>query len=249
MSLKLLRPLVVFDAETTSADASTAKIVSLCFIKINPDKTRERLDLLVNPGIPIPKEASDVHGITDDMVKDAPSFLDVANQIIEFISGSDIAGFNSNRFDVPLLFNEFDRIGVIWDHTQFSQIDVFKIFSKNEPRTLSAAVKFYTGKDLEGAHDAGNDVEATVEVLFAQLEKYPDLPQSIEELALYCNDGKKIADLSGKFAYNEAGELIFTFGKNAGKPIKDDTNYLRWMYTGNFASDTKKIIKEFLKLP
>lgn len=249
--IQLTRPLAFIDIESTGLDRDKDRIVEIAIhymladpsISQHPFEVHQRL----NPGIPIPETASQIHGITNEMVKDMPSFKDVAHDILDSINDCDIAGFNSNSFDVPMLYNEFLRAGITWDYTKHKMVDVGNIFKLKEPRTLSAAVKFYTGVDHEGAHGAQSDAAATAAVLAMQLTRYPDLPQTIEELALFSNYGKKMMDVSGKFTEDENGVIILTFGKYRGMPAKDHIDFLMWMLRADFPPDTCRIAEEIIE--
>lgn len=255
--LKLLRPLAFLDIESTGLNRENDRIVELgiwiipaeipVVRLVDPQKYAFRF----NPGIPIPAEVTAIHGISDADVKDEPSFKDIAKEILELIIECDIAGFNSNSFDLPMLYNEFMRSGIAWDYIRHNFIDVGNIFKIKEPRTLSAAVKFYTGADHEDAHGALPDAIATADVFAAMLTKYEGtLPSTIEELALFSNYGKKMLDISGKFSYDDAGEVIFNFGPHRGKRAKDQTSFLEWMvYKASFPPDTVKIAMQFLNEP
>lgn len=242
MKIQLQRPLALLDIESTDVDKENDRIVEIAVCKIFPDGSRKTVSRRVNPGIPIPKEASDVHGITDEMVADEPQFRQIAKGLMALLEGCDIGGFNSNNFDIPMLFHEFSRAGLYWDYTKFLMIDSGNLFKIQEPRTLTAAVKFYLGKDLEGAHGAQADIEATMDVLIAQIEKHENdegFPATLEDLALYTNYGNKVIDLSGKFVYNKDGEIILNFGKHKGELAKDNLSFLDWMVNkANFSEDT-----------
>jgi DNA polymerase-3 subunit epsilon len=195
----------------------------------------------------IPEQATAVHGITDDDVKDEPTFKQIAKSLAQFIEGCDFGGFNSNRFDLPVLVEEFMRAGVDVDFRKRKFIDVQNIFHKKEQRTLVAAYKFYCDKDLENAHSAEADTLATYEVLEAQIERYGDIGDSVEQLAEFSTHGA-VADFAGRIAYNEQGEEIFTFGKYKGEKVEDifrkEPSYYSWMMNGDFPLYTKKIITE-----
>jgi DNA polymerase-3 subunit epsilon len=242
---KLERPLCVLDTETTGTNTQSDQIVEICIIKLDQDMNREVKTMRFKPTIPIPKQASDVHGITDDMVKDCPAFKQVAKGIHAFIQGCDLAGFNCNRFDIPILFFEFERAGVDWDYKAHAIIDIGNIFKIKEPRTLESAVNFYLHKAHDTAHSAEGDVTMTGAVLWAMLGKYPDLPQNISSLATYSNFDKPWLDVTGKLAFDEDGDIIFTFGKNIGQKAKKDKSYLEWIiYKSDFPKDVKKICTE-----
>jgi len=245
MNLKLHRPLCIFDLETTGTNISKDRIVEICILKVFPDSSRETKTWMVNPEILIPKEAIDIHGITNEMVAGKPSFKEIAPKIIETIRDSDLGGFNSNRFDVPLLAEELIRVGYDFDLSKHRLIDVQTIFHKMEPRNLSAAYKFYCGGNLENAHSAEADTLATFEVLDAQVGKYEDLGKdisSISEFSFY----NKNADLAGFIVYNEKKEEVFSFGKYKGQKVKEifekDPGYYGWIQNSDFPLYTKKVL-------
>ncbi len=239
-------PVCYFDLETTGVDKTKDRIVEIAIIKIT-DGVEEEFHSLVNPEIPIPPEASAVHGITDEAVANAPKLIEIAPKIIQLISGSDLAGFNSNSFDIPLLINELSRVGQTVELRDAVFYDAFKIYIRKETRTLTDAVKFYLGKDHTGAHGALADVRATMEVFHAQTERYDDLPKTRTELALYCNNDRKRADLSGRFAIDNDGDYVFAFGAHKNKKAKDERDYLKWMLSRDFNADTKELIRFILK--
>lgn len=241
----LERPLCILDTETTGTNTQSDRIVEICIVKIQPDMNQETKVMRFNPGVPIPKQASDVHGITDDMVKDQPAFKQVAKAIHEYIQGCDLAGFNCNRFDIPILFFEFDRAGVDWDYKAHAIVDVGNIYKIKEPRTLESAVQFYLRKQHEEAHAAEGDVVATGAVLWTMLARYPDVPRNMSALAAFSNFDKPWLDVTGKLAFDEQGDIIFTFGKNNGKKAKADKSYLEWIiYKSDFPKDVKTICRE-----
>ena len=245
MNLKLHKPFCVFDLETTGTNVGKDRIVEISILKINPDASRESKTWLVNPEMPIPQASSDIHGITDDKVKDAPTFKEIASKVIEFIAGTDLGGFNSNRFDVPLLAEELLRAGVDFDLSKFRLVDAQTIYHKMEPRTLSAAYKFYCQKELTNAHSAEADVMATFEVLDAQVGHYPDLPKDIAGLSEFSYHNK-FADLAGMIGYDDADDEIFQFGKYKGQKVLDvfkkDMGYYSWIMNADFPLYTKKIL-------
>lgn len=252
MKLQLDRPIVFFDLETTSADVSTARIIELAGVKMFPDmQTTEEFSYTVRPGIPIPPESTAVHGIKDADVADKPLFNFVGREIFEKFKGCHLGGFNSNKFDIPILFSHFASMGLFLDLSTTKFVDASSIFRIKEARTLTAAYAFYCGKNLDNAHNALADVKATVEVFKGQLEKYPDLPQSMDEMHLFCNYGRPIVDLSGKFSLDESKDIIFTFGKYSGRKIaeisKKDIGYLRYLLDQNFPEDSKQILRQYLK--
>lgn len=245
MNLKLHKPLCIFDLETTGTNIGKDRIVEICILKVNPDTSRESKTWLINPEMPIPVEASAVHGIYDKDVENAPTFKEAAPKIMEMLSGADLGGFNSNRFDVPLLAEELLRAGMDFDLSKFKLIDAQVIFHKMEPRNLTAAYKFYCGKDLEGAHSAEADTLATFEVIDAQVGKYEELPKDINGLSEF-SFHNKFADLAGFIAFNENKEEIFTFGKYKGQSVKEvfqkDIGYFGWIQNADFPLYTKKIL-------
>lgn len=244
--MKREKAICFFDLETTGVDKSKDRIVEISIAKLLLDGSIETKTKRINPLIPIPKEASDVHGITDEIVKDCPTFKQLAKAIYDFIQGCDIAGFNSNSFDVPFLYNELYRSGIIWDYAETSFIDVRNIFVRKEERDLTAAYKFYCGKELTNAHSAEQDVKATIEVFAEQLKCYTDLPLTIKELALFSNFDKTIVDLGGCFSIDAEGDYIFNFGKHKGKKCKSETSYILWMLEQDFLPDAIKICNKIL---
>lgn len=235
MALNLQRPLAFFDLETTGVKVGKDRIVQIAIVRAMPDGARERWECLVNPGVPIPKEASQVHGIHDADVADAPKLQDIAQDILAQLAGCDLCGFNAIRFDVPFLAEELLRVGVAWDTSALRIVDAQRIFHKMEPRDLSAAVKFYLGRSHATAHSALGDVEATMDVLHAQLERYPDLPASVDDLGTLSGDRERSPDAAGKLNYNQAGEICLGFGKYKGWPLealgRNDPGYLDWLMT------------------
>lgn len=245
MNLKLHKPLCIFDLETTGTNVSKDRIVEICILKVNPDGSRESKTWLVNPQMPIPKESSEIHGISNDDVKDAPTFKEIAHHIMEMISGTDLGGFNSNRFDVPLLAEELLRAELDFDLSKHKLVDAQTIFHKMEQRNLTAAYKFYCGKPLENAHSAEADVLATFEVLDAQVGHYEDIPSDIHGLS-ELSFHKKFADLAGMLHFDENENEIFAFGKYKGQIVKEvfqkDLGYYNWIQNADFPLYTKKIL-------
>ena len=246
MKLKLKRPLVIFDLETTGVNILRDRIVEISIIKVSPGKEDEPeiRTRRINPEMHIPEEATAVHHITDDDVANEPTFRQVAKSLADFIKGCDIAGFNSNRFDIPMLDEEFRRVDVDFDFHKANFVDVQTIFHKMEPRNLSAAYRLYCGKELVGAHGALNDTKATYEILLAQLEKYDTLPTDIVELSKFSSPNDNV-DLAGRLIYDAQGREIINFGKYKGQParevLKKDPGYYGWIMQGDFSSDTKRI--------
>ena len=245
MELKLSKPICFFDLETTGIDITKDRIVEISILKVYPNGNKESKTWLVNPTIPIPKAASDVHGITDERVAGEPTFKELAKQIHNMIKDSDLAGYNSDRFDIPLLAEEMLRAEVDFDLRNRVSVDVQTIFHKMEQRTLSAAYKFYCGKDLIDAHTASADTNATYEILKAQLDRYDSLENNIKKLSEFTYR-KQIADFAGFIGYNDKGEEIFTFGKHKGKRVEDifdeEPGYFGWLLGADFPLYTKKIL-------
>ena len=245
MELKLSKPICFFDLETTGIDITKDRIVEISILKVYPNGNKESKTWLVNPTIPIPKTASDVHGITDERVAGEPTFKELAKQIHNMIKDSDLAGYNSDRFDIPLLAEEMLRAEVDFDLGNRVSVDVQTIFHKMEQRTLSAAYKFYCGKDLIDAHTASADTNATYEILKAQLDRYDNLENNIKKLSEFTYR-KQIADFAGFIGYNDKGEEIFTFGKHKGKRVEDifdeEPGYFGWLLGADFPLYTKKIL-------
>ncbi len=239
-------PLVFFDLETTGVNVSTDRIVEISYLKVYPNAKEESKTMRINPGVPIPEEASRVHGIYDKDVADCPMFKDVAKGIARDFEGCDIAGFNSNRFDVPMLVEEFLRAGVDIDLARRKFIDVQVIFHKMEQRTLSAAYKFYCGREYDNAHSAMADTRATYEVLKAQLDRYEgQIENDVEFLSKYSSFTRNV-DFAGRIVYDDKGVEVFNFGKYKGQPVcevlRRDTGYYGWMMNGDFTLNTKNIL-------
>ena len=245
MNLNLKNPLVFFDLETTGTNITTDRIIELAYVKVFPNGKTEEKDIYINPGMPIPPASTAVHHITDEMVADKPLFKDVARNIAKVFEGADIAGFNSNRFDIPVLAEEFLRAGVDIDLSRRKFVDVQVIFHKLEQRTLSAAYKFYCGKNLEDAHTAAADTQATYEVLMAQLDRYPELQNDIAFLAEYSSFNKNV-DFAGRMVYDDNGVEVFNFGKYKGMSVTDvlkrDPGYYSWILNSDFTLNTKAML-------
>ncbi|HJC95646.1 MAG TPA: ribonuclease H-like domain-containing protein [Candidatus Phocaeicola gallinarum] len=246
MKLNLKNPLVFFDLETTGTNINTDRIVEICYLKVYPNGNEESKTMRINPEMHIPEASSAVHGIYDADVADCPTFKEVAKSIANDIEGADIAGFNSNRFDVPVLVEEFLRAGIDIDLTKRKFIDVQVIYHKLEQRTLSAAYKFYCGKNLEDAHTAEADTRATYEVLKAQLDRYPEvLENDINFLSEYSTYSKNV-DFAGRIVYDDNGVEVFNFGKYKGIPVsevlKRDMGYYGWIMNGDFTLNTKNVL-------
>jgi len=249
MNLQLQRPIAFIDLETTGVSLSSDRIVEIAVVKILPDGTRQVKRKLLNPEMPIPPQSTDIHGISDEMVKEAPTFKQAANELKQFIENCDLGGYNSNRFDIPLLMEEFLRAGITVDLSTKRMVDVQHIFYTMEPRTLSAAYRFYCAKELEGAHSAEHDVNATIEVLLAQLERYPQLGDSVDSILQLIGE-EKIVDYARRFVFDDKGVEVFNFGKHKGKPVTDvlkaEPQYYDWMMRGDFPLHTKQKLTEIL---
>lgn len=247
MELKLKRPIAFFDLETTGTDIVKDRIVEIAILKISQNGTQDIKTMRINPTIPISPGASEVTGIYDKDVKDCPKFSEVAKEISEFIKGCDLGGYNSARFDVPILAEEFLRADVDFDLSKRRHVDVQVIFHKKEQRTLSAAYKFYCNKELTNAHAAEADTIATYEVLKGQLDKYQDLENDIEKLADFSMQSRNV-DFAGKIAYDDNDVEVFNFGKYKGVAVTEvfrkDPNYYNWMMGADFPLYTKKILTQ-----
>ncbi len=247
MELKLRRPIVFLDLETTGVDPAKDRIVEVSLVKVQPDGSEEVKTRRINPGMPIPPESTQVHGITDDDVKDEPRFEQIAKSLAAYIEGCDLAGYNSNKFDIPVLAEEFLRAGVDVDLKKRKFVDVQTIFHKMEQRTLVAAYRFYCDKNLEEAHSAEADTLATYEVLKAQLDRYPDLENDVEFLARF-TEQNRCADYAGRILYDKDDVEVFGFGKYKGRPVaevfREEPGYYSWMMNGDFPMYTKKVITE-----
>lgn len=268
MELNLKRPLVFFDLETTGTNVASDRIVEIALVKVMPDgsihtrpeKPGKENRFLINPQMPIPIETSMIHGVYDEDVKDAPTFGDVASKLFKFIHDCDLGGFNSNRFDIPLLAEEFLRVGVDFSIEGRNLIDAQVIFHLMEQRTLSAGYKFYCGKSLDDAHEALPDTMATFEIFKEQIKRYEgqsakdirtkksfEIQNDMEKIHAFCQRNRH-ADLMGRLVYNDDDQVVFNFGKYRGMPVKDvlkkDAGYFGWMMQGDFPNYTKKVLKE-----
>ena len=247
MKLNINRPLIIFDLETTGTDVSKDRIVEISILKVFPNGNKESKTWLVNPTIPIPAQSTEVHGITNEKVANEPTFKQLSEQIHNMIKDADLAGFNSDRFDIPLLAEELLRAEIDFDLNDRVTIDIQTIFHKMEQRTLSAAYQFYCGKSLENAHSATADTNATYEIFKAQLDRYQELPNDMEKLSEFTTR-KQVVDFAGFIALNEKGEEIFTFGKHKGKKVDDILNqepgYYGWILNADFPLYTKKTLKK-----
>ncbi|RCS28162.1 3'-5' exonuclease [Polaribacter sp. WD7] len=247
MKLNLIKPIVFFDLETTGVNIGSDRIVEISILKVFPNGNKESKTWLVNPEIEIPQEATDVHGITNEQLVTEPTFKELAPKVNKMIADADLAGFNSNRFDIPLLAEELMRAGIDFDMNNRKAIDVQVIFHKKEQRTLSAGYQFYCGKELEGAHGAEADTNATYEILLAQLEKYDDIENSVDALSEFSTHGKR-ADFAGFILMNEDDQEIFSFGKYKGRTVeevlKENPGYNNWIQNADFPLYTKKVLRE-----
>ncbi|WP_185868580.1 3'-5' exonuclease [Blattabacterium cuenoti] len=244
MKLKIYRPICFFDIEATGIDIGKDRIIEISILKVFPNNDQEHKTWLVCPGIPIPQQSTDIHGITNKDVEGKLKFKDVASSIFRMIEHTDLAGYNSNRFDIPILAEEMLRAGISFDITKHKTIDVQVIFHKMEPRTLSAAYKFFCKKTLTKAHSSKADVFATYEILMAQLEKYENLKKDVKSLNQFSYQ-KNIADLAGFIKIDNDGNEIFNFGKYKGKRVieifEKNPHYYGWIQNSNFPLYTKKI--------
>jgi DNA polymerase-3 subunit epsilon len=250
-SLELQRPLVVFDLETTGTDPMRDKIVEIALLRVEPDGGRKTVAHRINPERPIPADATAIHGIRDEDVRSAPVFRHLAREILDVLRDADLAGFNVRRFDVPLLDREFRDCGLDLALSGRRIVDAMTIFHKKEPRDLSAAVRFFLGRDHAGAHGAEADVAASFEVLESQLARYPDLPRTVEALDAYCFPVPQGAvDRGGKFVLRE-GEVIFAFGRQKGRALREvaraQRDYLEWILKQDFPEDARMLVEEALR--
>lgn len=260
----LERDLVFFDVETTGLHVIRDRIIQLAMIKYLKVGGTEELNLLINPGVPISEEAFQIHGISNETVRNKPTFQQESQKIFDFIKGADLAGYNSNRFDVPILMEEMSRCGLHLDIDSRRLIDVQRIFYRMEPRTLRAAYQFYCNKEIENAHDAMSDIKATVEVLGGMLNKYKNhdltgedgivlekpIQNDVQKLHDFTND-VKVLDATQRLKYNDQGEVVFAFGKYIGQPagkiLFEDRNYYHWIQEKEFSFQVKEIVKKLLK--
>ena len=248
MKLNLKRPIVFFDLETTGVDTAKDRIVEISMVKVMPNGDEITRTRLINPQMHIPEQATAIHGITDEDVKSEPTFAQIAKSLAQFIEGCDFGGFNSNRFDLPMLVEEFLRAGVDVDFKKRKFVDVQNIFHKMEQRTLSAAYKFYCQKNLENAHSAEADTLATYEILKSQLDRYQDTLQNDVKMLAEFSTRSKLVDYAGRIALNDKNMPVLNFGKHKGKPVeevfKSEPSYYAWMMNGDFTLDTKKVLTE-----
>lgn len=251
MQLNLKNPLIFFDIESTGLNVATDRIVEICAVKVMPNGDQEIKTRRINPTIPISPEAQAVHGISNEDVKDCPTFKEIAKSLANWMTGCDFAGYNSIKFDIPLLAEEFLRVGVDFDFRKRNLVDVQNIFHKMEQRTLSAAYKFYCQKVLENAHSAEADTLATYEILKSQLDRYPDTLQNDVKMLAEFSTRSKLVDYAGRIVLNDKDVPVLNFGKHKGKSVEEvfrsEPSYYAWMMNGDFTLDTKKIITD-LKL-
>jgi DNA polymerase-3 subunit epsilon len=247
MELNLTKPIIFFDLETTGINIAKDRVVEIAILKVFPNGNKESKTWLVNPEVKIPQESSEIHGITDEKVANEPTFKELAASINEMIAGCDLAGFNSNRFDIPLLAEELMRAGIDFDMNDRKAVDVQVIFHKKEQRTLSAGYQFYCGKELVGAHGAEADTNATYEILLAQLDRYTDIENTVAALSEYSTHGKR-ADFAGFILMNDKDQEIFSFGKYKGRTVeevfKENPGYNAWIQNADFPLYTKKVLRE-----
>lgn len=245
----LLRPIVFFDIESTGLDREHDRIVEFSATKIHVDGIWETRTKRINPSILIPAESTAIHGITNEMVADCPSFMKISNSLLSFITGCDLGVYGGISFDVPMLYNEFQRVGIKWDYHAHNIIDSGNIFKIQEPRDLTAAVNYYCNETFDDAHGAEADAIATAKVFFEQMGMYPILDEmNMEQLAEYSNYGKKILDVSGKFTYNEQGVIVLNFGKHRDQPAADHKDFLQWMLSKDFPPDTVEVCNKVIRM-
>lgn len=242
MQLNLQRPIIFFDLETTGTNVTHDRIVEISIIKVLPGGEEVERTRRINPEMPIPAEATAVHHITDEDVAGQPTFKQIAKSLADMFSDCDIAGFNSNRFDIPLLLEEFHRAGITLDMSKTRLVDVQTIYHKLEPRNLSAAYRYYCGKNLEDAHSASADTRATLEVLKAQLDKYSELVNDVKALSEFSSHGRNV-DFAGRLVYNDDNKEVINFGKYKGQLAEEvlarDPGYYSWVQQGDFQQNTK----------
>jgi len=248
MRLNLTKPLCFFDLETTGIQITKDRIVQIAVVKLSPDGTQQKCNYLVNPGISIPKEISEIHGITDEMVRECPTLDAYAEEIIAFFGDADLAGYNSNKFDIPFLVEEFYRVGTPFPMENRSFVDVQNIFHKMEQRTLAADYQFYCGKTMENAHNALYDAEVTMEVFVSQMDKYPTLPNDVAPLSDFTrNSPLGMVDFAGRLARNAKNEVMYNFGKHKGKTVEEilkiEPGYYGWMLEVDFPFQTKDCLR------
>jgi DNA polymerase-3 subunit epsilon len=249
MKLNLERPLAIFDLETTGINITSDRIVEIAIVKLSPDGTQTSYLKKVNPGIPIPPEITAIHGISDDDVRHEPFFKDIALEVLEFIGDADLGGYNSNKFDIPVIVEELMRAEIDVDFSEKRFVDVQNIFHKMEQRTLAAAFQFYCNKSLENAHSALHDAQATLDVLLAQMDRYENLQNDIIYLSEFSRGSNlDLVDFAGRLARNEQNEMMYNFGKHKGKTVRDvariEPGYYGWMLDADFPLFTKRMLKQ-----
>jgi len=247
--MKQTKPIVTFDLETTGLSTTKDRIVEIYMLKINTDGTEEELYSRFNPGIDVPTHVAEIHGMDNETLANEPKFAEKAKDIIEFIKDSDLSGYNIIKFDIPLLIEELNRVGIVYNFKQHKVFDSYLIWTKCESRDLSGAVRRFLGEKMENAHNAKPDVVATSKILMKQFEEYSDRFETPEEMADETSGLKEKLDFSGKFARNEENQIVITFGKHKDKPVqqvhKEDAGYLKWIFEmADFASDTKNLAKQ-----
>lgn len=247
MSIELKRPLIFFDLETTGLNVATDRIVSLAITKLMPDQSIEKKYVLVNPQMAIPKEATDVHKITDEMVKDKPTFKQLSKGIHEFIKDCDLAGYNNNNYDNALLQEEFFRCGIEYPTEDVQSVDACFIFKHFEKRDLASALKYYCNEEMENAHNSEADTNATVKIFMAQIERYPELRgKSIEEIAKLCNPDNRV-DWQGKIIRDKDGDYAYNFGASKGQKVKNNLGFIDWILNKDFPATLKTLLQKIAK--
>ena len=242
--MKIERPIVFFDLETTGTDILNDRIVEICMLKYYPDGKEEITTFLINPQRSIPPEVTAIHGITNDDVKDKPVFKELAKQIIDIMKGCDIGGYNIIKFDIPFIRVEFQRNGFEFNFENVNILDPYVIFVKKEQRNLSAALRFYCNEEMVNAHSAEADTIATKKIFFGQLNYYNDLPENMKALSEFISEGnRKNADITGRLIYNQNNEIVFNFGIHKGERVVDNIEYARWMINKDFPEDTKDVLR------
>lgn len=245
--MNITRPIIFFDLETTGLDLSKDRAVSIATIKIDLEGKTEEKKILINPEMMIPQEASDIHGITDEMVADAPTFKQISKSLFSYFENCDIAGYNSDYYDVPLLMKEFSRCGIEFPTWELNLVDVLKFERALNSNKLEEVYFRYTGNRLEGAHDALNDIRATFEILMCQLQKHGKEDHTPKDIDLICQGERKRFDLSGKTYLNANGEVCWAIGKNVNVPVTKDLKYLDWVFSSDFPEETKAKLRTLLK--
>jgi len=248
MKIKLERPICFFDLETTGVDVANDRIVSISVLKLNPDESMDGKSMIINPTIPIKEEAAAVHGITNEMVKDKPTFKQISKALYGFFQGCDIAGYNSNTFDIPLLYEEFSRCDIEYPTPDVKNIDVFNIFKKKESRDLKAATMFYCNRELEDAHSSDADTIACKDIFLAQLERYDEIQdKTVDEIMNFSKMDNRV-DFAGKIIVDDDGDYVYNFGKSKGNKMRNDTGFGEWMLKQTFITkNTKSVVRKILE--